>query len=88
MKKYSCNYVQFLREKYGLSRSELALLCDCSRETIRLIENSEQVPSLDLAFRIAFVFDVKVENLFGHMYDFSCSKTHYRLTRFLEGYYV
>ena len=69
MKKYPCNWVKFLREKEGWSQKSLAFMCGCSRETIRLVENGKQMPSLELGFKMARIFDVRVESLFYQMYD-------------------
>ena len=68
MKKYPCNLVKFLRKKEGWSQKFLALLCGCSRETIRLIENGEQMPSLELGFKLARIFEIDVEFIFCQMY--------------------
>ena len=48
----------------GMSQVELAALLGVSRQTVISIENGRYSPSLPLAFRIARVFVMPVEELF------------------------
>lgn len=48
----------------GMKQSELAERIGVSRQTISLIENNRQVPSLDVALAMAETLEVKVETLF------------------------
>jgi putative transcriptional regulator len=48
----------------GLTQAELAAVLRVSRQTVISIENERYLPSLSLAFRIARLFDVPLENLF------------------------
>lgn len=50
-----------------MTQQELARLAGCTRQTINAIEASKYAPSLELAFRIARVFGVGVEDVF--IYD-------------------
>lgn len=52
------------RRKKGLSQEQLAEMTDCRRETIVRLEKGMYNPSLKLAYDIAKVFDVKIEDLF------------------------
>ncbi|CAM2880446.1 helix-turn-helix transcriptional regulator [Paenibacillus sediminis] len=48
----------------GLSQEELAHSCNASRQTINAIENNKYDPSLALAFQIASLLQVTVDELF------------------------
>lgn len=58
------NRIKEYREKKGISQGELADLCNVSRQTINAIENNKYDPSLQLAFNLAKILGVKVDNLF------------------------
>ncbi len=47
-----------------MTQQELARLAGCTRQTIHAIEASKYGPSLELAFRIARVFGLGVEDVF------------------------
>ena len=53
------------RAKYSLTQEELADLVGVRRETIVHLENGRYNPSLKLAFDIAKVFQITVEELFS-----------------------
>lgn len=48
-----------------MTQDDLAKKVDVSRQTIIAIENEKYDPSLSLAFRLAKVFDCKIEELFN-----------------------
>lgn len=50
-----------------MTQKELADKVGVTRQTIVAIENAKYSPSLELAFRIAFVFDSPLEEVF--IYD-------------------
>ena len=52
------------RAKYNMKQEELAALVGVRRETIGHLENGKYNPSLKLAFDIAKVFKVTVDELF------------------------
>ncbi|SDP76135.1 helix-turn-helix transcriptional regulator [Halobacillus aidingensis] len=52
------------RKKHGLSQEKLAEKLQVSRQTIISIEKNRYSPSLPLAFEIARVFGVRIEDLF------------------------
>lgn len=56
--------IKFYREKKGLTRPALADKVGVSWETIKAYEVKGAVPSLKVAFKIAHVLDVKVDELF------------------------
>jgi len=49
-----------------MTQKELAEKVGVTRQTILAIENEKYSPSLELAFRIAFVFDVPLEEVFSY----------------------
>jgi len=53
-----------LREKKGWSQGELADLLDVSRQTVNAIETEKYDPSLPLAFKIARLFNMRIETIF------------------------
>ena len=53
-----------IREARGMTQQELAERIGVRRETILHLENNRYNPSLDMALKIARVFDLKIEDLF------------------------
>jgi putative transcriptional regulator len=53
-----------LRQMRGLSQAELAEKLKVSRQTINAIETEKYDPSLPLAFKIARLFRLKIEEIF------------------------
>ena len=49
-----------------MTQKELADKVGVTRQTIVAIENAKYSPSLELAFRIAFVFDSPLEEVFTY----------------------
>ena len=58
------NHVRRLREERGWSQGQLAEALDVSRQTVNSIENGRYDPSLPLAFAIAKVFKLRIEDIF------------------------
>ncbi len=58
------NEVKALRESIGITQSELAKRCGCTRQTIVMLEQERYVPSLSLAFSIATALGVNLEQVF------------------------
>lgn len=58
------NRIQELRLHRGWSQSELAARLDVSRQTINALERARYDPSLPLAFRIASLFELSIEDIF------------------------
>lgn len=58
------NRIRELRETTEMTQSQLAKLCGCTRQTIIMLEQERYVPSLSLAFGIADVFDVRIDDVF------------------------
>ena len=58
------NRVRELRSGRGWSQGELATRLEVSRQTVNAIETEKYDPSLPLAFRIARLFGLTVEDVF------------------------
>lgn len=59
------NRIRELRSARGWSQGELGERLGVSRQTINAIENERYDPSLPLAFMIARVFELPIEQLFS-----------------------
>ncbi len=64
-----CNHVKEYREQAKLNQTELATICDVSRQTISSIERGDYHPSVVLALKLASYFHVQVEDLFSYKED-------------------
>ena len=58
------NNLRIYRAIENITQEELANELGVSRQTIVAIENDKYNPSLELAFKIARKFDVKIEDIF------------------------
>jgi putative transcriptional regulator len=58
------NRLKVLRAERDWSQAELAGRLDVSRQAVNAIETGKYDPSLPLAFRIARLFDMKIEGVF------------------------
>lgn len=58
------NHLKVFRARVDLSQKELSELLGVTRQTIIALEKNRYSPSLKLAFKIAKVFDVNVEEVF------------------------
>ena len=58
------NRLRVLRAEREWSQAELAARLSVSRQTVNAIENSRYDPSLPLAFLIARVFSLRIEDVF------------------------
>jgi putative transcriptional regulator len=58
------NRLRVLRAEREWSQSELAARLDVSRQTVIAIEKGRYDPSLPLAFKLAKVFEQRIEDLF------------------------
>ena len=59
------NRLRELREARAWSQGELAERLDVSRQTIHALETGKYDPSLPLAFRIARLFGLSIEDVFS-----------------------
>ncbi len=58
------NRLRELRDARGWSQGELAERLDVSRQTVNALETGKYDPSLPLAFRIARLFERRIEDVF------------------------
>jgi len=58
------NRIRVLRAERGWTQGELAGRLDVSRQTINAIETGKYDPSLPLAFRVAKLFGLRIEDIF------------------------
>ena len=58
------NRLRDLRAERGWSQADLAEKLDVSRQTVNAIETEKYDPSLPLAFKIAELFHMKIEEIF------------------------
>ncbi|PKL30951.1 transcriptional regulator [Candidatus Saccharibacteria bacterium HGW-Saccharibacteria-1] len=59
------NRLQLIRTERKMSRNELADVVGINSQTIGFIERGDYSPSLELAFKIAAVFNVSIETIFS-----------------------
>ncbi len=59
------NRLKVLRAERGWSQQELADRLEVSRQSVNAIETGRYDPSLPLAFRIAGVFGLAIEDIFS-----------------------
>lgn len=55
--------MKMLREKQGYSKTKLATLVNVHRTYIALIENGSRIPTLDVAFRIAYALQTNLKDM-------------------------
>ena len=60
------NRLKVLRAERDWTQAELAKELDVSRQTVNAIETGKFDPSLPLAFRIAQLFELSIEDVFRH----------------------
>ena len=58
------NSIPELRAERGWSQAELASELEVSRQTVNALERGKYDPSLPLAFRIARLFELPIEEIF------------------------
>ena len=59
------NRLKVLRAERGWSQQDLAERLEVSRQSVNAIETGKYDPSLPLAFRIAELFDLAIEEVFA-----------------------
>jgi putative transcriptional regulator len=57
--------IKELREKFGITQEALADKVDVTRQTILFLEKGKYNPSLRLAYKIARLFNAKIEDVFS-----------------------
>ena len=63
------NRLKVLRAERNWSQAELGLRLDVSRQAVNAIETGKHDPSLPLAFRIARLFNLSIEEIFNDGHD-------------------
>jgi len=58
------NNIEKRRKERGMTQQALAAAVGVSRQTIISLENGKYSPSIELAFRLARLFDSSIEELF------------------------
>ncbi len=66
MKSRIRNTIRDLRAARSMTQQELADLIEVTRQTVIAIEGDKYSPSLEVAFRIAHVFGVPLEQVFQY----------------------
>lgn len=60
------NSIRTVREAAGLTQAELAARIGVTRQTLIAIEQGKYSPSLELAFQIARVFGIGLDDVFQY----------------------
>ena len=63
------NRLRVLRAERGWSQAELGARLDVSRQAVNAVETGKYDPSLPLAFKIARLFDMPIEEIFDDQND-------------------
>jgi putative transcriptional regulator len=63
------NRLRVLRAEREWSQAELGDHLDVSRQAVNAIETGKYDPSLPLAFKIARLFDMRIEEIFDDGFD-------------------
>lgn len=58
------NNIKYMRSTHKFTQDELAERLDVSRQTIISLEKGRYNPSITLAFKLARVFNCKIEEIF------------------------
>lgn len=58
------NRLEQLRKERGIKQEDLANALEVSRQTIGSLENGRYNPSIQLAFKIAKYFKLRIEDIF------------------------
>lgn len=58
------NRLEEIRKQKGIRQEDLAEALEVSRQTIGSLENGRYNPSINLAFKIARYFEMRVEDIF------------------------
>lgn len=60
------NKIKVLRAEYNMTQEDLAKKCSVTRQTIIAVEKDKYIPSLELAFKMAYVFKRSIEEIFNY----------------------
>lgn len=59
------NRIKVLRAEHNLTQADLADKLDVSRQTVNALETGKYDPSLPLAFKLARLFSMNIEDIFS-----------------------
>lgn len=68
------NRLEQIRKDFGITQEELAEKLEVSRQTIGSLENGRYNPSILLAFKIAKLFNLRIEEIFIYEEDIENEK--------------
>ena len=77
------NRLEEIRKQSGMTQEALAALLEVSRQTISSLEKGRYNPSIILAFKIARLFDLQIEDIFIFEEEDPVSYTHLTLPTIL-----
>ncbi|MBU1036857.1 helix-turn-helix transcriptional regulator [Patescibacteria group bacterium] len=60
------NRIKIYRAEFDLTQEDLANKVGVTRQTIIAMEQNKYVPSLELVFKVAKVFNQPIENIFSY----------------------
>ena len=63
------NKLKVLRAERDWTQADLASALDVTRQTVNAIEKGKYDPSLPLAFKVAALFAMPIEQIFSHADD-------------------
>lgn len=63
------NRLEEIRKSKGMTQEELAKVLEVSRQTVGSLENGRYNPSIILAFKIARLFNLSIEEIFIYEED-------------------
>lgn len=63
------NKLKVLRAERNWTQADLASALDVTRQTVNAIEKGKYDPSLPLAFKVASLFAMPIEQIFSHAED-------------------
>ena len=63
------NKLKVLRAERNWTQADLATALDVTRQTVNAIEKGKYDPSLPLAFKVAALFAMPIEQIFSHAED-------------------
>ena len=66
------NHLEEIRKQHGVKQEVLAAALEVSRQTIGSLENGRYNPSINLAFKIARYFNLRIEDIFIYEEEESC----------------
>lgn len=58
------NNIKLFRKQFGLTQEDIATKTGVTRQTMNAIENNKYNPTLELAMRLAIIFNTSVEQIF------------------------